>query len=160
LGTPVYAEYPYSNRNLYTKMKNSKNGLLVSELLPYDHYAKWTFPMRNRIITGIAESVYLMETPSQSGAMSSANNAIAQNKEIFIFDHPIQFNNEGGKTLVNDGANSIQFLDLGIRGEIYHITELLEKSKHRLYQDLIVQLRLDEESGKAKNLGGGYYFIF
>ncbi|WCL49883.1 DNA-processing protein DprA [Leptospira sp. GIMC2001] len=160
LGTPVYTEYPYSNRSLYAKMKNSKNGLLVSELLPYDHYAKWTFPMRNRIITGIAKSVYLMETPAQSGAMSSANNAIEQNKEIFIFDHPIQFNNDGGKNLLEDGANPIQFPDLGIRGNIFHITELMNQSKYQLYQDLVVQLKLDENSGKAKNLGGGYYFIF
>lgn len=165
LGTPAYVEYPFGNLKLYKQMKAYEKGCLISELLPLDRYAKWTFPMRNRIITGIAQKVYLMETPAKSGAMSSANNALDQNKEIYIFSDPRQENNKGGDDLIADGANSFGLQDLGIQGEIRHITDLekdlkLNSNKKALSAwDSYSSFIKSSESSQVESLGSGYYFI-
>lgn len=159
LGTPVYKEYPYANKNLFMKIKKSSTGVLLSELLPYDNYAKWTFPMRNRIITGISESVYLMETPEKSGAMSSANNAIQQNKDLFVFQHPYLYRNGGGDGLVNEGAESIQLRDMGFRGEIVHSESLIQKDPRDPLSTL-ASLKAREANQEAESLGDGFYCIF
>ncbi|MCZ8237898.1 MAG: DNA-protecting protein DprA [Leptospiraceae bacterium] len=165
LGTPAYMEYPFGNSLLYANMKAYDQACLVSELLPLDRYAKWTFPMRNRIITGIANKVYLMETPSKSGAMSSANNALDQNKEIFIFSDRRQENNIGGEQLINDGATRFGWEDLGIKGEIKHITEIesLDCKSSQIETGSAWEsysiFKKSSNTSQIENLGSGFYFI-
>jgi DNA processing protein len=162
LGTPVYIEYPYSNRLLYKKMKSNSLNCLISELLPLEHYAKWTFPKRNRIITGIAERVYLMETPTKSGAMSSAQNAIDQNKDVLVFSNTKQSFNQGGDSLIEDGAESFGLNDLGLTGEIKHITDLIEvnsPSSHSAWLEYSTKLSNTNQQ-TVQHLGNGYYYIF
>lgn len=161
LGTPAYSEYPFANKNLYKRMKSSVNAVLLSELLPYDNYAKWTFPMRNRIITGIAKRIYLMETPMKSGAVSSANSALDQNKDIIVFDHELQFDNIGGQYLIQDGAEKLFLEQLFESGRIVHLSEGMPESAGNNSQlNLLAEIKAKEVEGRAKNLGNGYYFIF
>lgn len=161
LGTAVHMEYPIGNRSLYNRMKSSNNGLLISELLPYDNYAKWTFPKRNRIITGISSRVFLMEAPSKSGAMSSAHSAISQNKDLYIFDHELQSRNDGGKSLILDGANELTLVDILKEGKIEHIFQQgVSKNREESELEKLSKLKKMEGLGRAQNLGNGYYYIF
>lgn len=161
LGTPVHMEYPIGNRSLYLRMKSSSMGLLVSELLPYDNYAKWTFPKRNRIITGISSRIFLMEAPIQSGAMSSAHSAIEQNKDLYVFDHELQSRNDGGKSLILDGANELKLGDIIKEGNIENIfrqsgsNNIAESELERL-----AKIKKMEGLGRAQALGSGFYYIF
>ncbi|MCC5813851.1 MAG: DNA-protecting protein DprA [Leptospira sp.] len=163
LGTSVTKEYPSANKNLYKRMKYSDNAALVSEYLPYENYSKWTFPMRNRIITGIAEKVFVMEAPIKSGAMSSANSAIDQNKDLLIFDHTHQSRNEGGRLLIEMGATGFGLEDLGINGKVIHINDRLDSPGDN-GENSIIQALADwkekEQQGLAERLGDGYYVIF
>jgi DNA processing protein len=163
LGTPVTQEYPQANKNLYKKMRLSPNCILISELLPEISYSKWTFPMRNRIITGISKKLYLMETPAKSGAMSSAKNALEQNRDLVFFSHPMQFNNEGAESFISEGAEVIRLKDLGLNGEVVHGTRsLIQKADSgsldpglRGYLQSAVQFR----ESKAIGIGGGFYYL-
>jgi DNA processing protein len=162
LGTSVSKEYPSANKNLYKRMKESENAALISEYLPYENYSKWTFPMRNRIITGISESVFVMEAPPKSGAMSSANSAIQQNKDLFIFDHSHQFRNEGGRDLITMGAEEFGLDDLGLNGRVVHISDPIDStdSGDQTSIQALAYWKEKEQQGLVERLGDGYYFIF
>ncbi|TGM38096.1 DNA-processing protein DprA [Leptospira biflexa] len=104
LGTTLGMEYPPGNRDLYKRIKSDTKQLLISEFLMQTEPAKWTFPKRNRVISGLCQKVYILESGKKSGTISTATSAMEQNREIFVFDHPHQFDNEGGKMLLRQGA--------------------------------------------------------
>ncbi|TGM59085.1 DNA-processing protein DprA [Leptospira vanthielii] len=104
LGTTLGMEYPPGNRDLYKRIKENPNQLLLTEFLLKTEPAKWTFPKRNRVISGLADRVYIMESGRKSGTISTAYSAMEQNREIYVFDHPKQFDNEGGRLLIRQGA--------------------------------------------------------
>ncbi|XDD47124.1 DNA-processing protein DprA [Leptospira sp. WS39.C2] len=109
LGTTLNIEYPPGNRDLYKQIKSDTKQLLISEFLLYTEPAKWTFPKRNRVISGLCQKVYIMESGKKSGTISTAMSAMEQNREIIVFDHPKQFDNEGGKLLLRQGASVFPF---------------------------------------------------
>ena len=114
-GTGLNKEYPWNNRDLYLRMNISDNCLLVSEYHVREHIHRFSFPQRNRIITGLATVVCVMEADLKSGAMSSASNAIDQNRELWIFDDPLLRNNAGGRKHIQDGAVTLTSGDLGLK---------------------------------------------
>lgn len=107
LGTTLGMEYPPGNRDLYKRIKEDPNQLLLTEFLLKTEPAKWTFPKRNRVISGLADKVYIMESGRKSGTISTAYSAMEQNREIYVFDHPKQFDNGGGKLLLRQGAQRL-----------------------------------------------------
>lgn len=107
LGTTLGMEYPPGNRDLYKRIKEDPNQLLLTEFLLKTEPAKWTFPKRNRVISGLADRVYIMESGRKSGTISTAYSAMEQNREIYVFDHPKQFDNEGGRLLIRQGAQRL-----------------------------------------------------
>lgn len=107
LGTEISKQYPRQNQFLYRKMGEKDNCLLLTELLPMDAIGKWTFPKRNRIISGIAKRVILVETPSRSGALSCADSAISQHRDVYVIDDERLTQNAGGRKLIEDGAETL-----------------------------------------------------
>lgn len=157
LGTGLDKEYPSSNRDLYEKMNKSNSSLLISEMFYGENTNRWSFPRRNRIITGLCSSVYIMEAPAKSGAISSAYHALSQNRDIYIFTHPEQKNNAGGEKLLSEGANRVQIENIGSGSEqILHISDLVGEEYCRIPSELASVVQ-KEMQGKLQNLGDGYY---
>lgn len=155
MGTGFDKEYPSSNSDLYRKMKNSDNSLILTEICWGENPGKWSFPKRNRIISGISERVIIIECPEKSGAVSTASHAAAQNRDLIVFDSPELLNNTGGRKLISEGAKKITPEDIG-SGSVFHISELYKLPKERSAESLSRLARL-EFSGNVKDLGGGYY---
>lgn len=86
LGCGIDIEYPASNHNLYTKMR--KLGCLISEYPPGTRAQQWTFPERNRIISGLSDATLVVEAPERSGALITAKDAKAQGKLLFAVPGP------------------------------------------------------------------------
>lgn len=61
-----------------------KRGILISEMLPDARATKYSFPMRNRLISGISEGLLVVEAGEKSGTMITANAAMEQGKSIFV----------------------------------------------------------------------------
>jgi len=111
LGTSLSQEYPPQNKDLYRLLGKTKNSILISETWR-ESYSKWTFPKRNRLISGISWKVALMESSEKSGTLWTASSAVSQNREVFVFDHELQNNNKGGRAFLEEGAIPLSWENL------------------------------------------------
>ena len=105
LGSGIDYCYPSENQKLYEEIK--KNHLLISEYPFNSAPDKDHFPMRNRIIAGLADAMYIPQINSYaSGTMISINLALSLGKEIYVAPQPIDsgtINNQ----LLNEGASVV-----------------------------------------------------
>lgn len=81
LGCGADVVYPRENRPLFFRV--CECGCLLTEYPPRTSAAGWHFPRRNRIISGIANGLLVVEAPQRSGALNSASHAWEQGKEVF-----------------------------------------------------------------------------
>lgn len=103
LGCGADMVYPPSNRALFRDVE--QYGCIVSEFAPGTQPAKWTFPKRNRIISGLSDGVLVVEAPEGSGALITANHALEQGRDVFVVPGNIdQPGFVGSHRLLRDGA--------------------------------------------------------
>jgi DNA processing protein len=104
LGCGVDVIYPYSNRSLYKKIIN-QGGCIVSEFPPGVKPYKHHFPMRNRLISGLADAVLMVQAAKRSGALITVRYALEQNKDIYVYSGmPGHELFKGNDVLIEDGA--------------------------------------------------------
>lgn len=103
LGCGIDRIYPAENRELYRKME--KKGCLISEYPPGTAPARWFFPQRNRIISGLSNGVVVVEAPLESGALITARQALEQGRDVFAVPSNIDSAaGEGSNQLLRSGA--------------------------------------------------------
>ena len=106
LGCGADIVYPLSNRGLFQDV--ASYGCIVSEFAPGTQPAKWTFPKRNRIISGLSNGVLVVEAPEGSGALITANHALEQGRDVFVVPGNIdQPGFVGSHRLLRDGATLV-----------------------------------------------------
>lgn len=66
-----------------------RGGAVVSELGPDATPLKWTFPRRNRLISGLADATVVVEAPARSGALLTASWSLEQGRDCFLVPGPI-----------------------------------------------------------------------
>lgn len=102
--------FPSSNYGLSEKI--AQNGAVISEYPPGTPGAKFTFPQRNRIISGLSLGVVVVEAPEQSGALITAALALEQNREVFAVPGNIyEKNSQGTNRLIKMGAKSVSNIE-------------------------------------------------
>lgn len=106
LGCAIDDVFPKWNDVLYGDVTLA--GALVSEYPSGDTINKKNFPERNRIISGLALGVTVIEAPLRSGALITASLALEQGHEVFAVpgnaDAPNCF---GSNELVREGAQLV-----------------------------------------------------
>ena len=103
LGCGADIVYPVSNRALFRDTE--EYGCILSEFAPGTPPAKWTFPKRNRIISGLSCGVLVVEAPEKSGALITARLAAEQGRDVFAVPGNIdQPSFVGSNRLLRDGA--------------------------------------------------------
>ena len=103
LGCGADIVYPPSNRGLFRDTE--EYGCILSEFAPGTPPAKWTFPKRNRIISGLSCGVLVVEAPEKSGALITARLAAEQGRDVFAVPGNIdQPSFVGSNRLLRDGA--------------------------------------------------------
>lgn len=80
LGTGVDVCYPAESRDVYERIAD--NGAVVSEMPPGTRASKWVFPVRNRIISGLAKAVIVVEARARSGTTITARLAGEQGRLV------------------------------------------------------------------------------
>ena len=103
LGSGIDIVYPPENKELYDAIR--QKGLIVSEF-PFGRTVnRQTFPMRNRIISGLSEAVIVVESAIHGGSMITANTAGEQGRTLMAIPGRIdQVSSQGCHQLIRDGA--------------------------------------------------------
>ncbi|MBO4337823.1 MAG: DNA-processing protein DprA [Lachnospiraceae bacterium] len=99
LGCGVDVCYPTMNRDIYDRICEG-NGSIISEYYPGEAPLPYYFPLRNRIISGFADVLLVVEARKKSGTFITVDHALEQGKEIFAIPGRI------GDT-ISDGCNSL-----------------------------------------------------
>ncbi len=103
MGTGIDQIYPRENEGLSRRIQ--EKGALVSEYPPGTDGLSFRFPQRNRLISGMARGVIVVEAREKSGALSTAGHAISQNRDVFAVPGPIFSDvSQGPNQLIKQGA--------------------------------------------------------
>jgi DNA processing protein len=102
--------YPAENAGLAQRI--AATGLIVSEYLPGTRPARENFPRRNRVISGLALGVLVVEAARRSGSLITARLAGDQGREVFAI--PGSIHNplaRGCHALIRQGAVLVETAD-------------------------------------------------
>lgn len=160
LGCGVDICYPSGNRELYERLK--AEGGLLSEYPPGMQPRANLFPPRNRIISGLADAVLVIEAREKSGTLITVDMALEQGKEVFALPGRVtDALSRGCNGLIGQGATpawspgevirelngrggEIEPADLqvprGLSGQeelVFSLLELNPKPLEQLYQELL-----------------------
>ncbi|MEK7672711.1 MAG: DNA-processing protein DprA [Patescibacteria group bacterium] len=83
LGGGIENIYPYENIGLAEEILQ-KGGLILSEFEALAEPTRYTFPQRNRIVSGLSLVTIVVEAPEKSGALITADLALNQGREVMV----------------------------------------------------------------------------
>lgn len=103
LGSGLFNVSPVSNIGLFDEI--CRNGLVMSEYTPDVHASVYTFPQRNRIISGLSKGVMVVEAAEKSGSLITADCALDQGRDVFAVPGDIDKPRSAGTNgLIKNGA--------------------------------------------------------
>jgi DNA processing protein len=102
--------YPPENLDLYKRIV--AEGAVASEF-PFGRRAdRQTFPMRNRVVSGMSEAVIVIESDASGGSMITARFAGEQGRQLMVVPGRIdQASSAGCHQLLRDGATLVTSVD-------------------------------------------------
>ena len=117
--------YPRENANIYNELKET--GLILSEM-PFGVQPQARhFPRRNRIISGLAQGVLIVEATQKSGTLITARLAAEQGREVFaIPGSPLDPRSKGPNSLIKQGAQLTESVD-----DIIEVLQLMSEKGMR-----------------------------
>ncbi len=116
LGGGVDNVYPPEHAGLASLI--AREGVVVSEFPPGMPALPFHFPLRNRIISGLARIVVVVEAAEKSGSLITAACALEQGREVMAVPGNVLYGrNKGGHALIRDGAKIVETAD-DIVGEV------------------------------------------
>lgn len=106
LGNGFGASYLAQNRELWNSI--ARNGAVITEFQPGMPASKYTFPIRNRIISGISLGTVVVEANQKSGSLITAKCAVEQGRDVFAVPGEV-LNTAfyGANKLIKDGAKPV-----------------------------------------------------
>lgn len=106
LGNGFGVVYPQSNQALYDRMV--AHGLLVTEHPPFERPHQGSFSRRNRLISGLARVVVVVEAGATSGALVTAGCAADQGRDVMAVPGGILSRTSAGSNkLIQQGAKLV-----------------------------------------------------
>lgn len=113
IGTGVTRTFPSENKALSQRI--AENGTIVSQFWPRTSPAKWTFPRRNVVMSGIAQGTVVIEASSTSGAKLQARLAYEHGKRVFLV-----------RTLVTNQPWAKKYVQDGKATEVAKVSDVIE----------------------------------
>ncbi|MGJ3261191.1 MAG: DNA-processing protein DprA [Rhodospirillales bacterium] len=103
LGGGIDVCYPRENQDLYDGLV--RTGALCTEVSIGTQPQARHFPRRNRIISGMARAIVVLEAGAKSGSLITARMALEQGREVFaVPGAPQDPRVKGSNALIRDGA--------------------------------------------------------
>lgn len=105
-------DYPYPKRNQPLFERIAVEGTAMSEYPLGTRPAKWTFPQRNRILSGLSRGVIVVQAPERSGSLITARLALEQGREVFAVPGNITTTTSAGTNrLIKQGAKLVETVE-------------------------------------------------
>ncbi|WP_395008755.1 DNA-processing protein DprA [Undibacterium sp.] len=141
IGTGADIVYPARNRQLAHQI--AENGCLLSEYPLGMPAIAANFPRRNRIISGLAQGVLVVEAAAQSGSLITARMAAEQGRDVFAIPGSIhsplakgchQLIKQGAKLVesAQDILDEINFTSISINQSLPDEETTIDASSHKL----------------------------
>lgn len=110
LGSGADVVYPVEHVALASAIQAA--GVVSSELAPGTPPRPHFFPLRNRIISGLARAVVVIEAGEKSGSLITARMALEQGREVLaVPGNVLSGRNRGAHALLRDGAKIVESAD-------------------------------------------------
>ena len=107
VGTGIDRVYPAANRDLAHRL--AADGGVLSEFALGTSPLPGNFPRRNRLISGLARGVLVVEATLASGSLITARFAADQNRDVFAIPGSIHSPfSKGSHRLIKDGAKLVE----------------------------------------------------
>ena len=133
--------YPRENQKLYQSIKET--GLIISEMPFGTQPQARHFPRRNRIISGLASGVLVVEATHKSGTLITARLASEQGREVFaIPGSPLDPRSKGPNNLIKQGAQ----LTESVQDIVDVLTIMDQRSISEPQYDLFQSPPIEEEN--------------
>ena len=140
LGNGLDIIYPPENLDLYRRIE--AKGAVISEFCFGRRADRQTFPMRNRIVSGLCDGVLVVESDRSGGSMITAKFAAEQNRQVYAIPGRIdQSTSRGCHQLIKEGAILTTSVD-----------DILDDLKYRIQQpelDFRIESERDEKVDKV-----------
>ena len=102
--------YPPESASLYAKI--AKQGAVIAELPLHTAPLARHFPRRNRLISGLARGIVVVEAAERSGSLITATYALEQGREVFaVPGSPLDPRARGSNRLIREGATLTETAD-------------------------------------------------
>lgn len=88
LGSGLKRMYPVENQALAERIIN-QGGAVVSEYAPKSEPLAYHFPFRNRLVSGFANGLLLVEAREKSGTLITVGHSLLQGREVFALPGPV-----------------------------------------------------------------------
>ncbi len=158
----ICADYLPQNAKLREAV--AKTGCLISEYSPGTTASKYSFPVRNRIISGLTLGTVVIEAREGSGALITARHANDQGRDVFVIPGSKEAEEyKGSNALLRDGAKPI--LDLSdifgeyiprfpdkINIEKAYDGKIIENSPKREAENKIISKKFNETLSKEAKI--------
>ncbi len=107
LGSGFACFYPPENQELADEI--AAYGAILSEFHMECPPSKTNFPIRNRVISGLALGTIVAEAPSNSGSMITATHALNQDRQVFAVPGRVDAPTfKGNHRLIKEGAKLVE----------------------------------------------------
>ena len=125
VGSGVDVCYPEENLEIYDML--CENGGVISELPPGTTPQARFFPMRNRIISGLADIVLVIEAREKSGTQITVDTALEQGREVLAVPGRVTDRlSDGCNLLISQGAG----VAIGVDDVLGRLWENSKSSRH------------------------------
>lgn len=151
LGGGVDVIYPKENAKLYERLV--AEGAVVSEAPMATQPMASHFPRRNRLISGMARGVVVVEASKRSGSLITARMAGEQGREVFaVPGSPLDPRSAGTNDLIRQGATLTESADDVLAALKPLLREPLGEGKRPQIRDLFAQPPAEAEVDSARRM--------
>ena len=97
----------YLGEKVFMRRRIAQQGVLLTEMVPFERASTQSFPRRNRLIAALGDTLTVMQSNVRGGSMVSAQYAARYGKPMYALS-PQVYASEGCEKLIAEGAVALE----------------------------------------------------